>query len=149
MRSVSGCVIFGIVGAILLFALITSPVTAVFISEGFNANITSQVKSVSFQTEWTASGRVLNTAGIPASGLIVRVFDRDHKDDDLLGETLTDEHGDFHVIYHERDFKEFGEILPELYVTVRDPAGNELFTSRDDVRVNAGPVEYFLIRLEK
>ena len=70
MKSVSGSVIVCIVMSVLLFGLITSPVAAVFISERFNANITSQVKSVSLQTEWSASGRVVNPAGIPVAGMI-------------------------------------------------------------------------------
>jgi hypothetical protein len=97
--------------------------------------------------EWSVSGRVLDQAGKPAAGLTVNVLDRDRKYDDLLGEDTTDEQGDFNVIYHERDFKEMGENLPELFVIVKDAAGNELFTSRGNVRYNAGRVEYFLIRL--
>lgn len=97
--------------------------------------------------EWSVSGRVLDQAGKPAAGLTVNVLDRDRKYDDLLGEATTDESGDFHVIYHERDFKEMGENLPELYLTVKDAAGNVLFTSRDNVRYNGGRVEYFLVQL--
>ena len=99
--------------------------------------------------EWSVSGRVVDPFGKPAAGLTINVLDRDRKYDDLLGEDTTDEFGDFHVIYHERDFKEMGENLPELYVTVKDAAGNDLFTSRGSVRYNAGRVEYFLIRLGK
>lgn len=118
----------------------------------FKEQMDAQVKRVDHlpglkPNEWSVSGRVLDPAGKPAAGLIINVLDRDRKYDDLLGETTTDEFGDFHVIYHERDFKEMGENLPELYLTVKDAAGNELFSSRDTVRYNAGRVEYFLIQL--
>jgi hypothetical protein len=99
--------------------------------------------------EWVVFGQVLDASGVPAKGLTVRVFDRDRKFDDLLGETETDDNGDFSVTYHERDFKEAGEKLPELYVMVSDARGTELYTTRDDVRFRAGRSEYFLIRLGK
>lgn len=100
-------------------------------------------------SEWVVFGQVLDASGIPVQGLSVRVFDRDRKYDDLLGETETDANGEFTVIYHERDFKEAGEKLPELYVMVSDARGTELYTTRDDVRFRAGRSEYFLIRLGK
>jgi 5-hydroxyisourate hydrolase-like protein (transthyretin family) len=99
--------------------------------------------------EWMVYGRVYDAAGKPASGLTVRVFDRDRKLDDLLGETETDENGDFHSVYHARDFYEKGENAPELYILVEDAAGNELFSSRENVRPQAGQSEYFVIQLGK
>ena len=99
--------------------------------------------------EWMVYGRVIDAAGKPAAGLTVRVFDKDRKLDDLLGDTETDENGDFHSVYHARDFYEKGENAPELYVLVEDAAGNELFSSREKVRPEAGQSEYFVIQLGK
>ncbi len=99
--------------------------------------------------EWVIYGQVLGSQGQPAAGLRVRAFDRDHKLDDLLGDTQTDPNGDFSITFHERDFMEVGEKLPELYVLVSDAAGKTLYTSRDDVRFRAGRMEYFLIQLGK
>lgn len=97
--------------------------------------------------EWAVFGTVTDIQGQPASGLTVRVFDRDRKYDDLLGETETDENGDFSVIYHERDFAETRENLPELYVMVSDASGKTVYSSRDNIRPEAGKSEYFVIRL--
>lgn len=97
--------------------------------------------------EWLVYGQVLDQQGRPVPGLRVRVFDRDRKYDDLLGDTTTDEYGDFAVKYHERDFAEAGEKLPDLYVMVEDAAGQLLYSSRDNVRFEAGRSEYFEIRL--
>lgn len=97
--------------------------------------------------EWMVFGTVVDAQGNPASGLVVRVFDRDRKYDDLLGETETDALGDFSAIYHERDFKETGEKLPELYVMVSDASGKEVYSSRGSVRFASGRSEYFAIRL--
>jgi hypothetical protein len=108
-----------------------------------------QARTMPKSYEWVIFGQVLSADGTPAKGLTVRALDRDRRYDDLLGQTETDANGDFSVTYHERDFKETGEQLPELYVMVFDPKGKELYTSRDDVRFRAGRSEYFLIRLGK
>lgn len=99
--------------------------------------------------EWMVFGTVIDAQGQPATGLVVRVFDRDRKYDDLLGESETDENGDFSAVYHERDFAETRENLPDLYVMVSDTAGKLLYSSRDNIRFEAGRSEYFAIRLGK
>jgi hypothetical protein len=101
------------------------------------------------ELQWMVFGRVLDQAGRPATGMTVRVFDRDRKYDDLLGVTTTDEYGDFFVVYHERDFAETGENLPELYVMVEDQEGNQVYSSRDELRFEAGRAEYFQIVLDE
>lgn len=97
--------------------------------------------------EWVVFGTVVDAQGNPAGGLTTRVFDRDRKYDDLLGETVTDGLGDFSVIYHERDFGETRENLPELYVMVSDASGKVVYSSRDSVRFESGRSEYFAIRI--
>lgn len=97
--------------------------------------------------EWVVFGTVVDAENKPASGMTVRVYDRDRKYDDLLGESETDANGDFSIVYHERDFKESGENLPELYVMISDAKGKLIYSSRDAVRFNAGQSEYFAIRL--
>lgn len=99
--------------------------------------------------EWVVFGTVTDAQGQPAQGLTVRIFDQDRKYDDLLGETETDENGDFSAIYHERDFAETRENLPELYIMVSDASGKTLYSSQENVRFNAGKSEYFAIRLGK
>ncbi len=99
--------------------------------------------------EWIVFGQVRSAQGEPQQGLRVRVFDRDRKYDDLLGDTYTDEHGDFAVIYHERDFAESGEGLPELYVMVENDQGELLYSSLDQLRFQAGRAEYFDIELSE
>jgi len=99
--------------------------------------------------EWIVYGQVVDASGGPMADVRVRLFDRDRKYDDLLGDTQTDENGDFSIIYHERDFLENGENLPELYVMVTDAKDTLLYSSQDDLRFNAGRSEYFLIQIGK
>ena len=118
----------------------------------FTAYYTAQATRVDkrpklHENEWMAYGRVIDAAGTPAVGLTVRVFDKDRKLDDLLGITETDESGDFFAVYHARDFFEPGENAPELYLMVEDENGKLLFSSRNNVRPEAGRSEYFLVQL--
>jgi hypothetical protein len=99
--------------------------------------------------EWVVFGQVLDANGDPAAGLRVRVYDKDRKYDDLLGDTTTDEYGDFATIYHERDFADVGEGLPELYVMVEDESGNLLYSSRDRIRYDVGRAAYFHVVLSE
>lgn len=97
--------------------------------------------------DWAVFGQVLTAQGMPVSNRRVRVFDRDRKYDDLLGDTQTDAAGNFAVIYHERDFSETNENLPELYVMVEDTDGKILYSSRNQVRYRPGRSEFFGIIL--
>lgn len=99
--------------------------------------------------EWAVFGTVLDSKNKPVAGANVRVFDRDRKYDDLLGEAETDKNGDFSVVYRERDFMEHGEKNPDLYVMVSDAMGKQLYSSRDHVRFEAGKSEYFAIQIGK
>jgi hypothetical protein len=53
--------------------------------------------------DWMVFGTVSNSNRDPVSGVSVRLFDRDDLLDGLLGETKTDEYGDFALVYQESD----------------------------------------------
>lgn len=97
--------------------------------------------------EWMVHGQVVDKAGQPVTGATVRVFDQGRKLDALLGEVETDEFGDYAIVYHERDFAELREGLPELNVMVSDAAGQELYSSENSVRFDAGRVERMDVQL--
>jgi hypothetical protein len=99
-------------------------------------------------TEWVVFGTIVDATGQGAANLTVRVFDQERKFDELLGETTTDEFGDFYLAYSERKFKKVGEEAPDLFLMVTDPDGKEIYTSRETVRFAAGRSEYFAVRLE-
>lgn len=98
--------------------------------------------------EWMVYGRVENADRSPAEGVRVRVFDKDRKFDDLLGEAKVDEFGDFVAgPYHERDFLESGEGAPELYLKIYGSRNRLLYDGSKQPRFEAGRVEYFEIVL--
>lgn len=112
-----------------------------------NATRTAKLRELK-PYEWMVYGQVIDSQGNSVADVIVRVYDKDRKYDDLLGYTTTDEFGDFHLIYHERAFYEPGEEMPELYLRVEDNDGQELYSSEDNIRYQSGRIEYFLIQLE-
>lgn len=87
--------------------------------------------------------------GSPAgvSGLRVQAVDKDLFFDDRLGTATTDEGGRFEIRYEAADFRDFFESKPDIYLTITDTDGAELFTTEDRVRYEADDTEEFLIEL--
>jgi hypothetical protein len=99
--------------------------------------------------EWLVYGQVLDAKSEPVEGLHVRLVNWDLKNEALPGGTETDRNGDFALHYHESDFNEMSEHLPELCVMVSDQNGEILYSSRDQIRFESGRSEYFLIQLRE
>lgn len=97
--------------------------------------------------DWLAYGLVTYVDGHIAEGLIVKVFDKDHIYDDLLGKAKTDELGNFYLVFYKQDFEDLLEGKTDLYVAVIDENGKQLFTTKSAVRFEAGRKEYFHITL--
>lgn len=96
---------------------------------------------------FTVRGTVVGAEGKPVSGVLVRVFDKDVKYDDLLGAELTNRKGEFLVTYRQQDFAE-GETAADLYFTVSDASGKMLHSSADKVMFNAARDATVEIKLE-
>ncbi|MGA2488769.1 MAG: carboxypeptidase-like regulatory domain-containing protein [Anaerolineales bacterium] len=97
---------------------------------------------------WEVSGTVTDQAGKPLTGLMVSAFDRDRKYDDKLGAALTDAKGHYRIQYHQQDFREGPEPGADLYLTVIDTQGRQLYSSRKHIRYNAGQREVFDIQIK-
>lgn len=86
--------------------------------------------------------------GIP--GLVVKAFDKDLVKDDNLGETLTDNQGNFSIVYDKKDFGERLEGNPDLYIVVKTADRNHvLYTSKHNICREAKKSEYFDIPIAK
>ncbi len=90
---------------------------------------------------WIVRGRVTDKAGKGLSGLVVSLYDKDLFFDDKLGQTETDDKGDYSLIYREEDFRDLIEKKPDIYLKVLDQKGKTLFTSKKKLRYEAGRVE--------
>lgn len=85
---------------------------------------------------------------VPLPGLFVKAFDKDLLFDDVLGSATTDAQGRFSIVTELRDFREFFESRPDIYLKVYDRAGGKLLHSSEDAtRWNADRVEFFEVLL--
>jgi subtilisin family serine protease len=81
-------------------------------------------------------------------GLIIEALDKDLIRDDRLGSAVTDEKGAFEITYGREDFQDlFFDQKPDIYLKVKDKKGQEVFTTKDNVRYGAGNTEEFIIYL--
>jgi len=81
-------------------------------------------------------GQVVTARGKPVPRVLVRVYDKDRRYDDLLGAALTNQQGEFSITYRKQDFSE-GETAADLYFVVIDANEKELLSTADKVIFNA------------
>lgn len=91
----------------------------------------------------TGSVRVAET-GVPLPGLFVKAYDKDLLFDDVLGSTVTNADGSMEIITELRDFREFFDARPDVYLKIFDrPGGRLIHSTEEAVRWRAGRVEDF------
>ena len=98
--------------------------------------------------EWIVRGRVTDSEGKGLSGLTVSVYDKDLFFDDRLGQTGTDENGNYLLTYRTEDFRDLIERKPDIYVKVMNQNGDTLYTSKGAIRYEAGRVEIINAQIE-
>lgn len=82
-----------------------------------------------YRDSFIVFGQVLLSDGQPLEACIVRVFDRDLRSEQLLGDTLTDGNGSYRVIYTEEQFKQVDNEKADLVVRAFNPVGKLLSES--------------------
>lgn len=99
----------------------------------------------------TISGTVFeDEGGIGLPGLFVKAYDEDLVFDDLLGSAYTRADGSFEIVSESRDFREFFDVKPDIYLRVYAPdAETVLYTTEEAVRVDAGRIESFEVRIPR
>jgi hypothetical protein len=97
---------------------------------------------------WVVKGKVTDESNKGLKGLTVSLYDQDLFFDDALGTTLTNENGNFEIMYRTEAFKLLFEKKPDLYLKILDNKGKKLYTSENKIRPDAGRVEEFIIKIE-
>jgi hypothetical protein len=95
---------------------------------------------------YSVSGRVFEIeSGRPIPALYIQAFDKDPRSADSLGQTVTDDNGQFQMSYSDAHFGT-GEKAPDLYVEVRAfPEQELLYTSLPQLRKDASRKEHYEI----
>ena len=98
---------------------------------------------------WIINGNVLNkTNRQPLAGVRVTAYDRDRMRDDLLGQAMTDQRGNFTISFRSRDFTdEKNEKFPAIYIKIRNQQGQLIYNSRKRPRLNSKRNEFFQISI--
>ena len=84
-------------------------------------------------------------------GLKIMAWDKDEGNmDEYIGDTKTDELGEFKIEFTEEDFSHWGkEEKPDIYFIVENQNGIVIGTTEDAVRWDAENDEVFYIRIPK
>ena len=97
---------------------------------------------------WIVNGKVVDIQGKGIPGLIIILYDKDLIFDDKLGTTKTDDKGNFKFIYRTEDFRDLVEKNPDLYIKILDRNEKVLYSSKKNVRYEAGHEENIVIKIK-
>jgi len=103
------------------------------------------------RSEFKIYGKIIEKeTGDGISNLIVKAVDKDLIYDDILGEVITDKNGNFEIKYSKEDFKEFFlDKEPDIYLTIKNPGGEVIYTTETRVVYDALETEEFVIKISK
>lgn len=90
---------------------------------------------------WVVKGQVRDMQGHALRGYLVTVYDKDFRSDDWLGSATTDDNGHYTISYRTQDFRDFFESKPDLYLQIKDPNGEIVYTSKGNIWFQAGRLE--------
>jgi hypothetical protein len=96
---------------------------------------------------WIVRGRVTDMEGRGMGAVIVNLFDKELVFAARLGETKTDEKGNFSFTYRAEDFRDLIEKNPDIYLKVVDQKGKTLYTSKQAIRYEAGRIETMDVKI--
>lgn len=80
------------------------------------------------------------------TSLTVEALDKDLLFDDRLGTAITNKDGNFEILYDKEDFQElFLDLKPDIYLRVKNPKGEIIYTTEDKIKYGVIGVEEFNI----
>lgn len=100
-------------------------------------------------SDWLLTGKVADLHGKGVAKLKVRVFNRALSLEEALGEAETNADGIYRIVFTKKQFEDFIEKHPELYLIVEDAAGNQLFNGKRETKTRAGHIELIDVRLKE
>ena len=107
-----------------------------------------------YKSNFKIDGKIINDKNLSAIGLLIRAFDEDKKSaDDFLGESITDNNGDFEILFDESSFKdknnkESEENLPDIYLNIyKQEKGKFKLLGRTKTKYNTN-AESYLIKIK-
>ncbi len=91
-------------------------------------------------------------SGEGLEGLIVRSYDKDLLYDDLMGESITDCDGSFRITSQAKDFRDFFEHRPDIYLKIyaqhsSGVAPIEVFNTLNSIQWNASNLQYIVVEI--
>jgi len=97
---------------------------------------------------YVMKGKVIHAkTEVPLAGLVVEAWDQDVAKHDLLGVDVTDPQGSFEIVFGAKDFKEWGEKLPEVVLRVGLDRRRIFYVGKDLVKPQPGEEVSFTIPL--
>jgi hypothetical protein len=95
------------------------------------------------------SGYVTDRHNNPIDNLVIRIFDKDLRSEELIGETSTKRSGKYELWYDPSLFLKAEKRYPDLAVKVYDATGNKLLKepSMEEVKFNAKRIEHINIQI--
>ncbi|MEM9679113.1 MAG: hypothetical protein AAF901_02215, partial [Bacteroidota bacterium] len=94
-------------------------------------------------------GTVTDVQNNPLDGLVIKVFDKDLRSEQLIGQTTTNRYGKYELRYDPAKFKHAEKKYPDLAVKVYASSGRKLYfePTTGDIHYNAGHQEKINIKL--
>ncbi|MFC0773417.1 Tc toxin subunit A-related protein [Terrimonas alba] len=100
-------------------------------------------------TKYSVSGYITSTEGFPASNLIVKAFDKDLRSEELLGETVTNDQGLYHINYSPEFFTKKEKGSADILMRVYDDTRSLLYeSSLQEIIWNAAEKAIYNIQLK-
>lgn len=97
---------------------------------------------------WVIKGRVTDRSGHGIGGVTVSPYDKDLLFDKKLGTCMTDKDGYFIKSYRAEDIPELIDTNPDIYITVIDKEGKEVYNSKEPIKYEAGGIKVLDIKIK-